>query len=435
MGLNLYLKGSQILPRANIHKKEKSREDLRAYPRRMPPSVYHLPKTPKNPECSNIPLILNVSDYLENKIKMDSVNKQNAIRVLKRQNIYNTQSNNSNQTQSTTVTQNLNTVCKLTTLDNNNNINNIDNINRNSNNNTISYKNINNNNNNNNISQSDSRKLITSFSSTTMYRLNKKRAERNERRNVLYAKRHTSCGPRLIVHVDDETTINSENDTNNSKKEIECIGNRYGVDILSVGDWDSLNHLTNNSSSSSSRNQSLENIHKTKSSSNINFTQNSIKLNGGGRLASLAKSSERNILVTKNKNHAYKYHQQGNEYNNNKNKNPVMSSLSARDTVGGNKNHFCSHFFAVGMSLRAWRMKYNKLIKPQKDNQQKQTNSFIHACIVPSTVKNQLPSNAINQRKNIIPISTLLTLETNRHAGRKTLNKSPKLVEKIKNEK
>uniref|UniRef100_A0A1B0GHY1 Putative tubulin glycylase 3a-like protein n=1 Tax=Lutzomyia longipalpis TaxID=7200 RepID=A0A1B0GHY1_LUTLO len=137
-------------------------------------------------------------------------------------------------------------------------------------------------------------------------------------------RRHASCGPRIVVVQEEQPPTDN---TKGTPKEIACIGNRYCPE-----------KLESTSTPTSSRPPIQEStIFKSKSASNI-FTKlkstSSVnqKLLSGGNL-----SPYRNLTKS--------------------------STLGKRDD-----DNYCSHFFAVGLSLRAWRAKYNKILNSQKEN-------------------------------------------------------------------
>lgn len=138
-------------------------------------------------------------------------------------------------------------------------------------------------------------------------------------------RRHASCGPRIVV-VQEEPLPSEEKKV--SQKEITCIGNRYCPEKLE----------STSTPTSSRTNQPIQEsmIFKSKSASNIfSKLRNSTSVNQRSSLSpyrSLTKSS-------------------------------TIGTSGRRDD-----EQYCSHFFAVGLSLRAWRAKYNKILNSQKEN-------------------------------------------------------------------
>lgn len=177
------------------------------------------------------------------------------------------------------------------------------------------------------------------------------------------ARRHASCGPRLTniiqnSNVDESSATNSTiqpdlTESNNNKKEFECVGNKCCVENLPQLASD-CNTVTK---SCSPRKGSVENLNlsnkkqkmglvKSKTSGSIPLTKN------GKLLACIDKDYQK--FVGKNAN--------GNK-------------IQTRAVNDG----YCSHFFAVGLSLRAWRSKYNKIAKLQKDGPLTPISSSRHA--------------------------------------------------------
>ncbi|XP_037033996.1 tubulin glycylase 3A-like [Bradysia coprophila] len=180
------------------------------------------------------------------------------------------------------------------------------------------------------------------------------------------ARRHASCGPRLtsIVqnsNVDELPPTNSiiqpdPIESNNNKKEFECIGNKCCVEGLPQLATD-CNENSIVSKSCTPRKGSVENLNlnnkkqkmglvKSKTSGSIPLTKN------GKLLACIDKDYQK--FVGKNVN---------------------ANKIQNRPVNDG----YCSHFFAVGLSLRAWRSKYNKIAKLQKDGPLTPIPSNVHA--------------------------------------------------------
>ncbi|GAB0100929.1 Tubulin glycylase 3A [Sergentomyia squamirostris] len=136
-------------------------------------------------------------------------------------------------------------------------------------------------------------------------------------------RRHASCGPRIVI-VQEEAPSLSE--PTNGGKEITCIGNRCCPEKAE-------------STPASSRGQTIPEgtIFKSKSASNI---FNKLR----------SSSSMNNKLISSNLS--------------------PYRSLTKASTVAGRREDekYCSHFFAVGLSLRAWRAKYNKILNSQKES-------------------------------------------------------------------
>lgn len=164
------------------------------------------------------------------------------------------------------------------------------------------------------------------------------------------ARRHASCGPRLISiqnsNVDELPTTNSVQldaiEPNNNKREFECVGNKCCVESLPQLATDcNENSIIKNGTP---RKGSLENLNLNNKQQKIGLiksrTSGSIPLTKSGKLSCIDKDYQK--FVSKNVN---------------------ANKIQTRSVNDG----YCSHFFAVGLSLRAWRSKYNKIAKIQKD--------------------------------------------------------------------
>lgn len=166
------------------------------------------------------------------------------------------------------------------------------------------------------------------------------------------ARRHASCGPRLISiqnsNGEEASTNSIQPDTiesNNNKKDFECVGSKCCVESLpQLGPDCNDNTIMKNCSP---RKGSLENINsnnkKPKMALVKSKTSGSIPLTKNGKLLSCI-DKDYQKFVSKNVN---------------------ANKIQTRSVNDG----YCSHFFAVGLSLRAWRSKYNKIAKLQKDSQ------------------------------------------------------------------
>lgn len=174
------------------------------------------------------------------------------------------------------------------------------------------------------------------------------------------ARRHASCGPRLVSiqssNVDEVPTTNSiATDTNESnKKEFECVGNKCCVESLPQLGADCNDSLI--TKDCSPRKGSLENINSNNKKQKMGLikskTSGSIPLTKNGKLLSCI-DKDYQKFVSKNVN---------------------ANQIQSRAVNDG----YCSHFFAVGLSLRAWRSKYNKIAKLQKDGPLQPISSNLH---------------------------------------------------------
>lgn len=181
------------------------------------------------------------------------------------------------------------------------------------------------------------------------------------------ARRHASCGPRLISIPNSNAELPASIqldaiEPNNNKKEFECVGNKCCVDSL-------LPQLaTDCNENGSPRNAgSLENINlnnkKLKMGLVKSKTSGSIPLTRTGKLSCIDKDYQK--FVSKNVN---------------------ANKIQTRPVNDG----YCSHFFAVGLSLRAWRSKYNKIARLQQDSQLQPISANLHLTSDRRIKKNEL---------------------------------------------
>lgn len=189
-----------------------------------------------------------------------------------------------------------------------------------------------------------------------------------------FVRRHASCGPKYIPPVtattDESLTSPSDSDSKSTKKDLECIGNK----CLDTLEWDNNN---NNTTSCSSMNmslpssvrphpQALEHIYKSKSAPTIT-----------GHLKSVRKFQLSNQF-----NHYRKLGSSNHECSNTNPNSPIKSGVGVTSKIMKNN---CSHFFAVGLSVKAWRAKYNRIMKSQKENvQNRQLTPVASSC--PSSI-------------------------------------------------
>lgn len=310
MGLNLFLKGQQILPKGGL-KKDRFREDMKIMKTQ---TLFHLTKTPmKMVQPTQGPVIVDFLDFLNSTKNKTLESKITSTRVFRK---YNFSSNS-------------NSLGK--------------------------------------INQSNNR-----FQSTGGSRLPRSLADNLDKKSD-FTKRHASCGPKVMIQTEDvlATTIKSENSLN---KELECIGNNCLESLTS--EWETnLNISPSSSASIRKPSSSLENL--------INLKTKS---------AALVKSNRRNPSQTQQ------------QPNLNHRKYSSSSVIDNSNSMKKIKNNYCSNFFAVGLSLRAWRAKYNKIIKTQKENLQTPVaRSCPPSIIVPRSNKiNNSVKTGSSPKKNII---------------------------------
>lgn len=300
MGLNLFLKGQQILPKGGL-KKDRFREDLKIMKSQ---TLFHLTKTPmKMVQPTQGPVIVDFLDFLNSTKNKTLENKITSTRVFRKYNF----------------SSNANSLGK--------------------------------------INQTNNRSGGTRLPRSLTDNLEKKSE---------FTKRHASCGPKVMIQTEEVLTTTSQSETS-LNKELECIGNNCLESITS--EWE-----TTSSSATFRKPSSLENLTNLKTKS-----------------AALVKSNRKNPSQN----------QQQMNLNHRKYSSSVIDNSNSMKKI---KNNYCSNFFAVGLSLRAWRAKYNKIIKTQKENLQTPVaRSCPPSIIVPRSNKiNNSVKSGSSPKKNII---------------------------------
>lgn len=300
MGLNLFLKGQQILPKGGL-KKDRFREDLKIMKSQ---TLFHLTKTPmKMVQPTQGPVIVDFLDFLNSTKNKTLENKITSTRVFRKYNF----------------SSNANSLGKINQTNN----------------------------------RSGGSRLPRSLTDNL-----EKKSE--------FTKRHASCGPKVMIQTEEVLTTTSQSETS-LNKELECIGNNCLESITS--EWE-----TTSSSATFRKPSSLENLTNLKTKS-----------------AALVKSNRKNPSQN----------QQQTNLNYRKYSSSVIDNSNSMKKI---KNNYCSNFFAVGLSLRAWRAKYNKIIKTQKENLQTPVaRSCPPSIIVPRSNKiNNSVKSGSSPKKNII---------------------------------
>lgn len=144
------------------------------------------------------------------------------------------------------------------------------------------------------------------------------------------SRRHASCGPKLMSITpsnDDKADKATANVVENDRKNIKCIGNKCGSEI-EITDTDKTTELNK--------------LSPRKSSQDASSSRTKIK-----PLAAISKSAKNNPSTAATSNDYRK---------------PLARSGLHLDRIPSKlPNHsYNSHFYAVGLSLRAWRSKYNR---------------------------------------------------------------------------
>lgn len=202
------------------------------------------------------------------------------------------------------------------------------------------------------------------------------------------ARRHASCGPRIITttigQIDDsmitsDTSLSNNliNNNSNGKQDIKCIGNKYCLDINSDNSLTSISTLLPAqlplslsqpppppppSTPSPDMRKSLKSSHHyltprtcQQQHQHQSLYQKHQASHQQQKQQHLNKLNNKFSLINNSKDYRKYVNNSLTNFNN-----KFQSKLTAND-------NYCSHFFAVGLSLRAWRSKYNKILKTQKD--------------------------------------------------------------------
>lgn len=341
LGLNLFLKGTQLLPKNGGGKREKSREFLKLRNELRPSTDYNSAllngKDLNGPDIlTPRPFIVDLIDCINSKTDTNRTprkgNKLRALMPTKRSTNLNStatlaakENGNSESPRSkwsSTLSRQYSTVAQIDT------------------------------------SRRKSMAKSTATSTTTA---------------VEQPRRHVSCGPRLMTTtvaqlsppllpppsnnppstpptVIDEPLAKSDNEINNNNNEnpeLTCVGSK----CCTENEYSTPNHSNSaTNGSNSSRKPSLEtprifpnNKPKLRPLNVVNNTNNN---------NNCSKSVTSKFLSANNRDYRkYVNHLK-------------MSKLQPISNVN---DSYCSHFFAVGLSLRAWRSKYNQMLKSQND--------------------------------------------------------------------
>lgn len=148
------------------------------------------------------------------------------------------------------------------------------------------------------------------------------------------SRRHASCGPKLMsINAPEEKKIENPEVMEDDRSKIKCVGNKYGPEI-------EVNDSTMESAKSSPRKQETPRVSSIRG-----------KLKPVNTLSKSAKTvtpSSRDKPLT-NSNEYRKYLSQSSLQ---------LNRMPSKMNI--HNNYYNSHFYAVGMSLRAWRSKYNR---------------------------------------------------------------------------
>lgn len=361
LGLNLFLKGTQLLPKNGGGKREKSKELLKLRSEMRPIADYNssiLNGRDPNPDIlTPRPFIIDLTDCINSKTDANRTprkgNKLRALMPTKRSTTILTPKESGyldspRAKWSSTLSRQYSTVAQIDT----------------------------------------SRRKSIGKSTVTS--------------TVEQPRRHVSCGPRIMttaaaavvvppppllsIHnppptppsVIDELTLKSDNEINNNNNnnenpELTCVGSK----CCTENEYSTANNLiTATNSSNSSRKPSSEtprifpnnkpklrplNVFNNANSNHNNINNNKcIQPNANGIINNNSNCSNNNCSKSVTSKFLSANNRDYRKYVNHL----QMSKLQPKSNVN---DSYCSHFFAVGLSLRAWRSKYNQMLKSQND--------------------------------------------------------------------
>lgn len=147
-------------------------------------------------------------------------------------------------------------------------------------------------------------------------------------------RRHASCGPKLMSMTAEENKIEDAEMVENDQSKIKCVGNKFGPDI-------EITESSNESTKSSPRKPSQETPGVASNRAKLKPVNNT--------LSKSARPMAQKEKPMANSSEYRKYLSQS------------SLQLSRMPTkVPVHSNYYNSHFYAVGLSLRAWRSKYSR---------------------------------------------------------------------------
>lgn len=375
LGLNLFLKGTQVLPKNGAGKREKSKDLSKTRNEMRPLLEYNNVLINKESSVTDAvtsrPFIVDLIDCINTKSETNRTPRK-TLRALM------------TTTMATKRSSNANTIAKEATTSESP---------RNNRLNTISATTV------NGQSGAMSQNDVIRRKSTSV-------------KTVEPTRRHVSCGPRLttaapvaaaavaigaaaedfvIAQSKTDIEINNNNAENKPVEhtELACVGSKCGTENENATVNTNINLTMNNSG----RKQSLETTPRSTSNkpklkplnvvaptatgsvsvaaaitatNPINNNSNTLHNNSNKSVPSNANinTSIINTASAINNKPASKCLSANNRDYRKYVNHLQMSKLQPKSTVNDN---YCSHFFAVGLSLRAWRSKYNQMLKTQND--------------------------------------------------------------------
>lgn len=195
-------------------------------------------------------------------------------------------------------------------------------------------------------------------------------------KNVDSARRHASCGPRLMsvvaAAIDDP-----KNEGNTSKmkqsSEMRCIGNKCGPD---AGTDSYNNHIALTKSSPRKTSLDTPRTAASRTRSRLKPINGLSQTNSNNRSDGRTSVARTSVVAPNNIKEYRKYLTQSH-----------LSINKLQSTLPANEHYYNSHFFAVGLSLRAWRSKYSKIRSTRDAQNGGSTNRMIEVKPANSTRK------------------------------------------------
>lgn len=205
-------------------------------------------------------------------------------------------------------------------------------------------------------------KYLNIRSSITRTQNNKSWETGEKNTRAEFVRRHASCKAKHNhgSTADDSLISLSEPDSKHAKTELKCIGSK----CLDTLDWDNdnnnnINNISNSMNVSPPLSSRIHQLFKSKSAPTISAHLQSVrKLRNSNQFHHYRKTIPENHEVNINK--------------------CSPNENSATTSNSGKANG--SHFSAVGLSVKAWRAKYNKIMKSQKENIDRQLTPVARSC-------------------------------------------------------
>lgn len=174
---------------------------------------------------------------------------------------------------------------------------------------------------------------LSRYQSKTKDIKDSKISQKNVSRVADSSRRHASCGPKIVsVASTDDNKLEVRELTETDRNKIKCVGNKCGPEVDGIDTKIETNKMSPNK-------QSQENTRGTSMRTKLK------PMNTLSKSAKVTASNSKDKSAT-NPNEYRKY--------------LAQSSIQLNKMPSSQNNNHNSHFYAVGLSLRAWRSKQNK---------------------------------------------------------------------------